>query len=162
MDCNWPTEYQGEAKPNCYGCAFPQVSLLDEIHAEYPNAPFILMFRPVDGWIQSALGWLGNMVRRWGYCQIPGLYHDPDNDPLSVQNLTNWWCGHAHHVREFVKHHPSHDLIELDLYDRRDTAEHLVTLFGGHKWCWGSANKRNSTIKDYYVQKNGENALLND
>lgn len=34
-------------------CAYPQIQFLDEIHMEYPDATFVLLFRPVEDWIDS-------------------------------------------------------------------------------------------------------------
>lgn len=35
----------------------PQHHQLDAIHRQYPNATFVLNFRPVDAWIASVLKW---------------------------------------------------------------------------------------------------------
>ena len=43
---------------------FPQISLLDEIHASEPNATFVLLFRPIDDWIRSVGSW-HRLPYRW-------------------------------------------------------------------------------------------------
>jgi hypothetical protein len=126
MDLNYPP------------CYFPQISLLDELHEEYPNATFILNFRPVDDWIDSARRWNGNIVVRWSNCTIPGLIHKKGE--VSTQQLRNWWCGHVKHVREFVRQYPSHKLIELDLYDTQGSSNLMSKLFGVNASCWGKSN----------------------
>jgi hypothetical protein len=122
---------------NAPPCYFPQISLLDELHEEHPNATFILNFRPVDDWIDSALRWT-TMVDRWSQCTIPGLIHEEGE--ISRQQIRNWWCGHVKHVREFVKQYPSHTLIELDLYDTPGSSTMMSKLFGVNASCWGKSN----------------------
>ena len=65
---------------------------------------------------------------------------------LSKMQLAKWLCGHALHVREYVKEYPSHALIELDLYDSNGTGALLHDLFQADaqnttKRCWGHSNK---------------------
>jgi hypothetical protein len=102
-----------------YKCFFPQMQLLDGIHQEHPNATFILNFRPVNDWINSARKFNG-MVFRFIQCDIPGL---PIGLGRKDQDMRNWYCCHVRHIREFVALHPSHALIELDLYDTERSSE---------------------------------------
>jgi hypothetical protein len=133
---------------NAPPCFFPQVSLLDELHEEYPNATFVISFRPVDDWIKSAKNWHG-MFSRWSKCTIPGLLHSK-GESLTKQQVRNWWCGHVKHVREFVRQHPSHKLIELELYDTPGSSIMMSKLFGVNALCWGksNANQRLEKQKD--------------
>eukprot|EP00536_Pseudo-nitzschia_multiseries_P002377 jgi/Psemu1/183371/e_gw1.31.56.1 len=121
------------------GNFFPQISLLDEIHSAEPNATFVLLFRPVDDWIRSVRSW-HRLPVRWmeettetkttttTTTAIPGLTLTPDQalrresnpgEPLlaTESQLEEFWCHHVEHVRRFADEHPSHLLIELDLYD---------------------------------------------
>jgi len=80
---------------------------------------------------------------------------------LQKVQMAKWWCGHVLHMREYVKEYPSHDLIELDLYDTNGTSSLLYDLFQAdsdayhesledeevenfyyepHKQCWGQMN----------------------
>ena len=123
-------------------CCFPQISFLDEIHREQPNATFVMNFRPVNDWIQSARNWNG-MVNRWATCldKIPGL-QARSGKRLADKDLQNWLCGHVKHVREFVKQHPTHTLIELDLYDTEGTSKVLTSLFNANQSCWIHSNAK--------------------
>jgi hypothetical protein len=127
-------------------CSFPQISLLDEIHQEHPHATFIMNFRPVDDWIDSARKWNYNMVDRWSDCILPGLIKK--GKQLTNQEIRNWWCGHVKHVREFVKRYPTHKLIELDLYDAEGSSKAMSSLFNANETCWGhfNANKKKATL----------------
>jgi hypothetical protein len=134
-------------------CWFPQISFLDEIHQEQPHATFVMNFRPVDDWINSARSW-ANMANRWGrsdcISKIPGLVKDQGREEIKGRKLTsqeirNWVCGHVKHVREFVKQYPTHKLIELDLYDTEGSSKVMASLFSANnETCWGqsNANKR--------------------
>ena len=60
-------------------CHWPQVDLLDEIHAESPEATFLLTMRDFDAWYGSMAGWNG-YDQRLGRCRLgayPGGIHDP-------------------------------------------------------------------------------------
>lgn len=127
-------------------CAYPQIQFLDELHQEYPNATLILMMRPVDEWIRSARTWT-DLTIRWRDCQLPGLICTGDLDSegrarCTDENLRHWWCAHVRHIRNFVKHYPSHQLLEFDLYNSAQTSELLSKLFDAKRSCWGHSNVR--------------------
>jgi hypothetical protein len=129
-------------------CIFPQIQFLDELHQENPNATMIIMMRPVEDWIRSAQHW-DRMTQRWRSCELPGLICTGELDwqgrkICTENNLRHWWCSHVKHVREFVKHYPSHKLVEFDLYNNAQTSDHLSQLFGADKTCWGHSNMKTS------------------
>jgi hypothetical protein len=133
-----------EVDTNWGRCAYPQIEFLDELHAAFPNATFVLNFRPIKDWIKSATNWK-DLVRRWANnCQVPGLHctgiqKDGSKECLT-EDLYRWWCSHVQHIREFVKLHPSHPLIELDLYNSSETSKVMVELFSSKSSCWGHSN----------------------
>ena len=69
MDVEFPFGYQGgkqlqreiRTSIKLDECFFPQLSLLEEIHDESPDATFIMNFRPIKDWIRSVKDW-GNML----------------------------------------------------------------------------------------------------
>ncbi len=171
-------------------CAYPQIQFLDEIHREYPHATFMLFFRPVNDWIQSAYNWY-HLADRWMGCQIPGLQctgqltvdttfnttinttglstgsgqlnvnakinvtghpTDKERHGCTVEDLRRWWCGHVKHIREFTRLHPSHQLLELNLYDGNETSQILSKFFHTNRTCWGHENKHK---KKKLTSKNG-------
>jgi hypothetical protein len=119
-------------------CFFPQLSLLEDFSAEAPDATLVLTFRPMHDWTRSVLNWY-SILERLQKCHLPNLPRGvPD---LSGENegntnhsealeatMTRFFCSHVVHVRNFVKDHPTHNLIELDLYDPR-TPQLLDQLF---------------------------------
>jgi Sulfotransferase domain len=158
------------------GC-YPQIQLLDELHQDYPNATFIMAFRPIDEWIRSVTSHQA-MNKRWGLFEMPGLVLTDDQlalrnrtdlplrerrPTLTDQQLRRWWCGHVQHIREYVQEYPSHRLIELDLYNE-ETSSILADIFQSKTSCWGHKNKneelaegiQNGTIPE--VPKSGPKA----
>lgn len=145
LDVNFP--------PN--SCFFPQISLLDEIHAEHPDAVFVLIFRPLESWILSARHFFA-LAGRWIRCDLPGLPRGVGGD---ADDLRRWFCGHVLHVRQFVDMHPSHDLVELDLYNQSETSRVMARLFNASPSCWGHENKNprlqaNQTTQVAHTKRN--------
>jgi hypothetical protein len=126
-------------------CADPQISMLDELHQEHPNATFVLNFRPINDWMASTEAWL-NLTATWRvpgcFDRIPGLIitQGGTDDQLHMDSQ-RWWCSHIQHIRAFVKQHPSHKLIQLDLYDETGSAATMASLFHAETSCWGHKNK---------------------
>ena len=124
-------------------CYFPQLSLLEQIHEENPNATFIMNFRPIQDWVTSMLKWYG-MMERIQSCHLPNLpYGQPrgynfsslklsDASDLLRYDVKRFFCSHVIHVRNFVERFPSHTLIELDLYDTNATSR-IMNLFFQHE-----------------------------
>ena len=122
-------------------CVFPQIEYLDRLHDEAPSATFILMFRPIKDWARSMVHWTpkgrGSMAVRLSHCDLPGL---PLGKGNTTEEMMDWWCWHVQRIRAFVKQHPSHALIELDLYQTDWNADVMAKLFGAEASCWGHAN----------------------
>lgn len=135
-------------------CWFPQISFLDEIHKEYPNATFILVFRPINDWIISArnhMGMLGRFKKDVCRKNVPGLIMN--GTKWTHKELYFWWCTHITHIREFVQQYPSHKLIEVNLYDSEKTSTILATLFNSTKTCWKKSNSNENKTRKF---KGGE------
>ena len=136
--------------PSFNACVFPQMAYLDEFHNEAPNATFILNFRPVSDWSNSVIRWSGgrgstksSLAGRMAECDLPGL---PTGVGGTAEELSAWWCQHVNRVRQFVEKHPSHKLIEIDLYNDQSS---MPALFQASPSCWGHANKnppKNGTL----------------
>ena len=131
-------------------CFFPQLSLLDELHEEAPNATFVLNFRPINDWIHSIVGW-SDMMHRFRDCDLPNL---PRGQPTNLtdkdgvrETMALFFCSHVLHLRTFVESHPSHALIELDLYDTEVSSLVMSALFPSppgklsSSECWKHKNK---------------------
>jgi hypothetical protein len=151
MDCSgsFGTEYKMGAyhSPKLRDdCFYPQLSLLEELHEEDPNATFLLEFRPVDDWIESFLHWMGAKITEIQKCNLPNLPRGiPDvQDSKDVHDQSvRFMCSTVIHARNFVRDHPSHALVEIDLYDSDTNGDVLGTLFphtndnSKSDDCWG-------------------------
>jgi len=116
-------------------CFFPQLSLLQEMHDDDPNATFILPFRSVTSWVDSVMNW-GNDgfgIKEIQACDLPNLPRGlPDSTRPKeeiVVEMEQFICSHVIYIRNFVKAHPNHALIEYDLYDKSTTGKVLGSLF---------------------------------
>lgn len=128
------------------GSFFPQIEYLNEIHDEYPNATFLLTFRGMEGWYRSISHWppradvtnpplvMSNRMKR---SNITGFPTGAGNDS---SEFSTWFCNHVTNVRNFIKRHSSHALIEIDI-EGDGNGEMLGELFGIQTSCWGHANK---------------------
>ena len=134
------TQLDSSRKGQCY---WPQITLLDEIHHSVPNATFVLLFRDVRDWIRSINQW-GTLRKRLNMCHLRSLVKQ---DLLTDNELKMWWCRHITHIREFVDQYPSHELIELEIYNKNVTSNILTSLFGGSESCWGRSNAKASLTK---------------
>ena len=126
-------------------CSFPQIMHLEEIHASYPNATFILNTRPVDNLIKSISNWnptpnradRGYLRRVLAQCDLgpafgPGV-------GATDEELKRFYLAHSEHIRGFAKQHPSHALVEVDIEDD-STGDVMQDSFGINKQCWGKQN----------------------
>lgn len=141
-------EEEGEEEDDYGGvrplCSYPQITNLDEIHAAYPNATFILNLRPVEKWIRSVSKWTGDRRRSGtGYlrqvltrCDFPGLPAGKGGDDADLEAFYN---GHSDRVREFVRRHPSHKLVEVNI-EEADAAKVMEEAFGISYECWAVRN----------------------
>uniref|UniRef100_A0A7S2YTJ5 Uncharacterized protein n=1 Tax=Entomoneis paludosa TaxID=265537 RepID=A0A7S2YTJ5_9STRA len=121
-------------------CIFPQMTALEEIHREYPHATLILLSRPLNDWINSVNHWQ-DLRQRFIDCNYEDLPTGKGRNPFQLQS---WVCNHIARVRQFVKDHPTHALIELNLYDTKQADYYLSRLLLGASQgtkCFGKANQ---------------------
>ena len=133
-------------------CHWPQIDNLEEIHAEAPNATFILSFRDIKSWTRS--------IRRWKEFNVPYLIdalRDYCNVGSTDAELEQFFCDQVNRVRTFVQVHPSHKLVEVQLEDTENTSNILFRQFGIKRECWGHKNKNNKNNN-----RNFETLQLND
>eukprot|EP00934_Nitzschia_sp_Nitz4_P005024 Nitzschia sp. Nitz4//scaffold28_size193895//15496//17154//NITZ4_001622-RA/size193895-processed-gene-0.3-mRNA-1//1//CDS//3329545853//5014//frame0 len=136
----------------------PQHHYLPEIHAQFPNATFLLNVRPTEEWVNSVMNWrttlereipnefLAQSLERANYSQGMDLTGMP---PLNLtvihrvselnQSLAQIVEYHTAFVRQFVRQHPSHALVEVDITDPK-AGQKLAEAFGLNDTCWGHVN----------------------
>ena len=132
-------------------CFFPQITHLDKIHQDYPDATLILNTRDVDAWIAS--------IKRWkhvdsGYVPLDVRFARcfdkmPEwvgvgihTDDISVdEKLRRLFFAQIKNVRTFAEKY-NHDLVELKIDAPRAGKKLRDHFFGGYGWssCWGQSN----------------------
>jgi len=118
-------------------CYYPQVTDLEGIHASHPGATFILNLRNVDRWIGS-VGRYKDLSRCLVNCNIEGVL--PKGKGTEPDELRKFYNDQTERVREFVKLHPTHKLVEVNIEDEK-AGEYMESVFGITAQCWGHANK---------------------
>jgi len=121
-----------------YYCYMPQVEDMEKLHTQFPNATFVLNTRNVDHWVKSLHNFnRGNMLGQMIKCNITGL---PSGVGRNVADLKKFFEGHTDNIQKFVKSHPSHGLVEIDI-EHGEAGKILEEVFGINQTCWGHANK---------------------
>jgi len=121
-----------------YRCYMPQVEDLEKLHAQFPNATLILNTRNVDHWVKSLHSFnKGNMLQQMIECNITAL---PAGVGGNDTDLKMFYQGHTDNIQSFVKSHPSHGLVTIDI-ENWDAGEILEEAFKINRTCWGHANK---------------------
>jgi len=118
-------------------CYYPQVTDLEGIHASHPGATFILNLRNVDRWIGS-VGRFKDLSRCLVNCDIDGVL--PKGKGAKPDELRKFYNDQTERVREFVKLHPTHKLVEVNIEDEK-AGHYMESIFGVAAKCWGHANK---------------------
>jgi hypothetical protein len=134
----------------------PQHYHLQELHDYSPASTWILNLRPVDEWIQSVVNTVnGNILMRQLVHEVlthmptttTTTTHHPRGRNATRQFLRDFWYRHVSLVQEFVKDHPSHQLVMVNITDPHAGTQ-LANALGwkevaaAHRAeaCWGQHN----------------------
>jgi len=120
---------------------FPQIDHLREFHDAYPEATFVYTWRPFENWIASVSKWYGsdptNTLRDKFSCfNITGL---PAGAGEEDEDMRRFYDSHRERIRAFVRDHPGHRLIEIDV-ESEGAGDDLENTFGIDRRCWGNYN----------------------
>lgn len=125
-------------------CFWPQIRMLNEFHAESPNATFLLTFRNIDKWISSLTNWRGknnnmpfSLRERLTNCTLG--YDFTAGVGTEDDDFSEFFCDHVKRVRQFVADHPSHALVEIDIEDPL-VGKKLEAWFDVKADYWGHQN----------------------
>jgi len=125
-------------KPDLGECGMPQIDYLGELHREYPYATFILNLRNVSNWVTSVTNWTspsnrGTLAERYVRCPSVAL------NSTSISAMESFYCQHVERIRSFVKQHPTHALVEVDIEDD-STGARMASLFATNASNWRVTN----------------------
>eukprot|EP00934_Nitzschia_sp_Nitz4_P006013 Nitzschia sp. Nitz4//scaffold11_size288233//112067//112993//NITZ4_000765-RA/size288233-processed-gene-0.173-mRNA-1//1//CDS//3329534047//6003//frame0 len=116
------------------GIYLPQHFQLDALHSFAPNATFVLNLRPSEDWVHSVTNWFGLGGRFLSQFKVDIKKVDRT---LALHQI---FQNHSDRIREFVRSHPSHALVEVDIRSP-DAGEILANAFGTDVNCWGRHNQ---------------------
>jgi Sulfotransferase domain len=114
-------------------CYMPQITMLQELHDEHPDATFILNLRNVHHWTSSVSRWGGMHTRLSRFC---GENVGPKN--AKGISLRTWYQEHTTRIRQFVADHPTHALVEIDV-ESPATGPRMASIFGLDEQGWVSS-----------------------
>ena len=123
---------------NLGNCHFPQITNLQALHQEAPNATMVLSLRNMTRWVRSVRHWMGggqiSMAARLAKCK-----GGPDSK--AAEDLIKWHHDHITRIREFVQKHPSHRLVEINIEDPM-AGDIMESYFGSASPArnWGHVN----------------------
>jgi hypothetical protein len=122
----------------------PQHFRIHQIHEAYPNATWVLNHRPIDSWMKSVLSWgddLHNQFFNEYYMQGAISEIPSDNNMTSVRALLQRiYQEHYDMVIDFVRKHPSHALVQVNITDE-NAGKVLGQEFGLDPLAWSNVNK---------------------
>lgn len=131
---------------------FPQRFRIQELHDSYPNATWILNWRDFDPWIDSVMKW-GSVELHYQFLNefymqgaIPSI-PPSSNLTLVKEVMKKIYLEHFDLVRDFVREHPSHALVEVNITDKNASMV-LAEAFGLNTTAWKHVNK--SIKKSYF------------
>ena len=131
-------------------CVLPQVRSLDAIHEAYPEATLVLPLLPAAQWVQSisvgntANSGKGNLRHNLRACNLADIDHPcPAECVDDDEKLAAFYDAHSESIREWVKNHPTHKLVELNVEGLGAGAK-LADVTGINASCWGRASCRAS------------------
>lgn len=130
------TELNYVGRKSAQECFFPQITHLQEIHEEAPNATLILNLRNLTRWVRSVQKWHG-LPERLMQCSCG------PNSTLT-DDLLKWHQDQIDRVHDFVATHPSHKLLVIDIEDPA-AGEILADKFNTNSSYWGHANQNIKT-----------------
>ena len=126
------------------GMTVPQWEFLDGIHNHFPNATWILNLRNPHDWLNSVNRWQDLRQR---FIDNPFQPNLPRGKGKNDDDMINFYLAQAERIRNFVRDHPSHTLVEVqidgDKDNKNDAGQVMEDAFGISKVCW---KKRNSNI----------------
>jgi hypothetical protein len=118
-----------------FACYMPQVNDLEKLSASYPKATFILNTRNASRWVHSLRTFL-DFDEKLKKCDLKGF---PAGTGDTDEEFEAFFHQHSQNIRDFVKKHPSHKLIEVDIED--PNAGHILAdAFGQSPECWVKRN----------------------
>ena len=121
-------------------CHFPQITGVDNLMTNYPDATFVITTRSPERWAHSVYYWR-KLVRRMSHCELPDPFNI-DMESVSEENyretLAAFYENHIEFVKKKAREH-NVKLLILNIEDQK-SIDAAIEKFGGHRECWSHAN----------------------
>jgi hypothetical protein len=140
-----------DAQENNGGITIPQWSFIQEIHDNFPSATWILNLRNPENWLNSIDQWEDLRKRLIDFPFLPIL---PTGKGKDDEDMIQFYLHQAMRIRNFVKRHPSHTLVEVEI-DSPDAGQIMEAAFGiSSEKCWKRRNPFNGTAiwSEHFVE----------
>jgi predicted SnoaL-like aldol condensation-catalyzing enzyme len=124
----------------------PQHFHLDEIHQHAPNATYVLPLRDPLVWANSAFKWFAMRGRFVNEYIAHNSSIERPGKARAVDFLARIYQEHTDFVRDFVRKHPTHRLVEVNI-TASDAGTIMANAFGLNEECWGHHNKRGNRTR---------------
>ena len=119
----------------------PQHFYLQQLHEELPTSTFVLPLRSPEDWAKSAFRWFQMRARMVNEYRYYNRSLERPGRARAIEFLQSIYVEHSDFVRKFVREHPSHRLVEINITDPR-AGEILSKAFHGlQASCWGHHNQ---------------------
>lgn len=121
--------YQAFLEINCHLYnVWPQITMIEELTQQYPDAYYILNTRNVHDHAVSMWNWY-HMKRILDFYDVPNLIKQSPEQGLKVSDLENWIGNHNERMRDFFAKRPHLKMIDIEI-GLPDTALRLGAFFG--------------------------------
>jgi len=145
---NGTVDYDGPPGKRIF---FPQHFRIEEIHESYPKATWILNWRDFDPWIESVIKWGINDHLHYQFLNeyyMQGVIpYIPSKNNISDVKAVMKKIYYEHHdmVRKFVRSHPSHALVEVNI-THENASTVLAEAFGLSPNAWTNVNRNKRSL----------------
>ena len=107
---------------------WPQLTMLDTLTEQYPDAYYILNTRDVYAHAKSIWNWY-NMKRILEFYDVPGLTKASPDGHLTLADIETWISQHNERIRDFFKRRPHLKITEIRIGEP-DVVTHLEAFLG--------------------------------
>ena len=114
---------------------------VNEIHQHFRNATWILNLRNPRAWLNSVDRSKDLRQRFIDHRALPDF---PAGKGEKDEEMIEFYELQAQRIRDFVKEHPSHTLVEVQI-DSPEAGQVMEDAFGIPRKCWGNKNVNKDT-----------------
>jgi Sulfotransferase domain len=132
----------------------PQHFRIRDLHESHPNATWILNWRDPEAWVESVMKWGDNLPNQFlnEYHMQGAIPRIPTNATTVRELLKRLYVEHHTFVRDFVRRHPSHALVEVNITDE-DAGNVLADAFGLSGDAWMNVNQNRKPMDGWRAER---------